>query len=271
MTISVRTLLALADPACPPEFRKLLEKRIRTREEQEEVERFVHRVQKICGLPLRVPELVDGCEELDPNCVAEYLDHQLTAEAENRIESLFLSSDVFLAELAGVSSVLNHSLGQAVEIPDEFRARLYEIGQETSPPIPTMMSPVKTTQPIKTNEALLQYQASKKLKESLEEWQWKRLNHIKNFVVVLVFFSVGLIVWNNRDAINQFQFGQEKQDPAETTHLSASPQEATMTPPQSVLESVGWDGTQNDLPFYTELENPDSVMEKTNEIRPASL
>ena len=290
MKISVRTLLALSDPACEPEFRKLLEKRIRTGDEQEEVKRFIQRVQKILGIPLRSPELIDGREELAPNCVAEYLDHKLSAEEESRFESLILSSDVFLAELAGVCSVLNHSLGRIIEIPDELRTRLYEISQKTTDPVPasTFTTTVPSAQPAEKNESevLRHYRVEKKLKDSLEEWKWERLNHIKNIVVLTVFLSVGLLVWINRDTINQFQFVQKKEEPAETSPLSASYVES-IPPPQSVLESVEWKETEIDLPFYTKLESPESILKKTtpkllnvpsgpavfqtNEIRPAAL
>ena len=294
MNISVRTLLALSDPACEPGFRNLLEKRIRTGEDQEEVKRFIHRVQKIQGIPLRSPEWIDGREELDPNCVAEYLDHKLSAEEESRFESLILSSDVFLAEVAGVSSILNHSLGQAVEIPDELRTRLYEIRrQEVLEPVPepipapasTAAGPLAPSTEKTEPEALRHYRVEKKLKESLEEWKWERLNHIKNIVVLSVFLSVGLLVWTNRDTINQFPFVREKQEPAETFPLSASHIEAV--PPQTVLDSVEWKETEMGLPFYTKLESPESILKKTapkplhtpsvpavfqtNEIRPAAL
>ena len=274
MTISVRTLLALSNPACEPEFRKLLEKRIRTRETREELERFTQRVRKISGLPLRSPELVGGSEELDPNLVAEYLDHQLSAEEERHFESIFLSSDVFLAELVGVSSILTQSLGQAVEIPDKFRMRLYEIGQETPPTLPVATS--VTTSPATSTPVLMsvptppekdevheirEKYVQKNLQESLDEWKWERRNRLKNIIVSLIFLVAGLYVWNHQDAINRF--AQKFRTPEKTAGLYVSSGEIT-TPMQSVLESVEWDETPGGLPFYTQLEKPESVLEKTD-------
>ena len=227
MKTSIRTLLALSDPACEPEFRKILEKRIRTSEEREEVERFIHRVQKIRGIPLRGPELVDGTEELDPNDVAEYLDHKLSAEEERRFESLFLSSDVFLAELADVSSFLGRSLGHA-EISDEIRTRLYEI--QVSVPVEQASPPAEKI------EAYQKY-TPKNLQESLDNWKWERLNRLKNIIVSVVFLVAGLLVWSNQEAINQWI--QKDRDQEKTANLFDVPSEAILPTP-SVLESVEW-------------------------------
>jgi len=282
MKISARTLIALSDPACEPKFRKYLEKRIRTREDQEEAKQFFHRVHKIVGIPLRSPEVIDGSEELDPNCVAEYLDHKLSAEDEKHFESLFLSSDIFLAELADVSSILNPSLGHATEIPDEIRARLYEIGckipepaSATKPPVPFATQPAQMAE---KNKVCEEYARQKNLQESLEDWKWERLNHIKNIVVLLIFIAIGFFVWNNQDTINQRT--QKKREQEKIGNTSDSLSEATIPTP-SVLESVEWDDREGDLPFYTKMESPESILKKTgpkprsifqtNEILPAAL
>ena len=258
MKISVRTLIALSDPACEPEFRKLLEKRIPTRENQEELEQFIHRVRKIIGLPLRAPELVDGSEELDPNIVAEYLDHQLSVEEESHFESLFLSSDVFLAELASISSILNQSLGQVVEISDEFRMRLYEIASQTPLPKPTSsFSPEKS----EDQEKVCEKYAQKSLQECLEEWKWERLNHFKNIVVASIFLATALFVWSNPDMLHRF--AQKFQTPESTVDLHVSSGE-TMIPIQSALESVEWNETPGGWPSYSQLEKPESILEKTD-------
>jgi len=252
MKISVRTLLALSDPACEPEFRSFLrnffEKRTRTHEDREEAKRLIHRIQKITGIPLRAPERIDGSEELDPNEVAEYLDHKLSAEEESRFESLFLSSDVFLAELVDVSSFLNHSLGQVVGISDEIRTRLYDLRQKTPEPPPAEKAVVH------------QYSTQKKLQEGLEEWKWERLNRLKNIIVLAIFLTAGLLVWSNQEAINQWM---QKNPGPETADLLDSSCE-TVIPTQSVLESVEWNESQDNLPFSTKkLESTESVMKKT--------
>ena len=283
MKISVRTLLALSDPACKPELREslqnFLEKQAHTAEDQEEAKRFIHRVQTVTGIPLRAPEFINGSEEIDPNDVAEYLDYKLSAEEEGRFEPLCLSSDVFLAELADVFSFLNHSPGQAVEIPDEFRKRLYEIGQSPSTPVPAPQP--AAVEEVEEKAAVREYYAQKRLHESLEEWKWKRLNRLKNIIVLAAFLTMGLFVWSNREAVNLR--GQKDQDEQELL----SPFLETAIPTLSVLESVEWNESPDSLPFYTKLESPESILEKTspkplnppprspaspaNEIRPASL
>lgn len=127
MSISLRTLLAAADPDCDPEFRKLIELRFADFENSRPL---IERIQSVVSLPLGVPGLVDFQEELDPNLVAQYLDHQLHSREQEDFEALCLSSDVYLAELASCFSILTNSLARPAKTTPECRAALYSLVHE---------------------------------------------------------------------------------------------------------------------------------------------
>ncbi len=271
MKTPLRTLLALSDPECEPEFRDLLERRLRTPELREEAELLLQRIRRIVGLPLRAPEWVDGAEEIDPNLVANYLDHHLSLEEEEKFESFVLRSDVYLVELADLYRILTHSLGQPAKVPSGCRNRLYAIPKtsapllseesgsteeepeiEVEPPSPPISAPhsaiPKTDLP-----------SRKRVQESLNEWKWERWNRLKNIVVLLFFLAMGLVVWGNRDAIERFA----KSSQPEEKGFEIAPQELTEDHAPSVLDTVQWNEAQEESLLYTQLESPESVLKKT--------
>jgi hypothetical protein len=94
-----------------------------------------------------------GADGTDANIVAGYLDNDLDPDAVADFEKRCLTSDVNLAEVASVHQILS-LLGQKVKVPDEARARMYQLvkGREASAarrspsPRPVVKEPV--TRPI---------------------------------------------------------------------------------------------------------------------------
>ncbi|MGL6193547.1 MAG: hypothetical protein ACRC2T_01850 [Thermoguttaceae bacterium] len=129
MSLPLRTLLALADPACEPEYRQYIATR---HGDLKEYEPLIRRIRAITSAPLGVPGLVNMREELDPNIVAEYLDYQLEHDDRMKFEAHCLSSDLFLAELASVHSILNNVLGTPANTTPQCRAKVYELASDAS-------------------------------------------------------------------------------------------------------------------------------------------
>jgi hypothetical protein len=80
---------------------------------------------------LSVPS-TSGQDATDPNLVASYLDNDLDPDEVTEFEKRCLTSDVNLAEVASVHQILS-LLGHKVKVPDEARARMYNLvrGRET--------------------------------------------------------------------------------------------------------------------------------------------
>lgn len=148
MRLSLRTLLAFEDNIFDFEYRKELERRIPNQHDAAETLRRI----RICLRQRRlgVPGIVSGIEELDPNLVAEYFDHQLGGEETDRFESRCLDSDVYLAEVASCHQILTSVLGEPARVTRDCRIRCYDIPRRPNiipfPSIPTE-NPTKTTAP----------------------------------------------------------------------------------------------------------------------------
>ena len=144
MRLSLRTLLAFEDNIFDTEHRLQLERTIPKHGNAVET---LRRLRTVVRNPrLGVPGVVDQREELDPNIVAEYLDHQLAAEHLDKFETYCLSSDTFLAEVASVHQILSNVLGEPARTSRDCRLRCYDIGRfrpelttlaESSPPTKT--------------------------------------------------------------------------------------------------------------------------------------
>ena len=271
--IPVRTFLALSDPACELTFRRFLENRLRTPQDHEEAELFCRRIRNIAAYSSQTAESESSLSELDPNFILDYLDYQLSAEEQEKFETLILSSDVHLAELADVYSILTHSLAQPIQIPSGMRVRLYEVGQKKIEPQPVEIENVENIENITGVEkqepipVLPTPIRSKRVQESLDEWKWERLNQIKNIVVAAVFLVICVLFWSNQDAINRFTKNFRGQD--RTADFTDSlPVEVEQIP--SVLDSVQWNESQTESLLYTQLESPETVQEKTDPKPPAT-
>jgi len=124
MRLSLRTLLALEDNVFDVEQHRRLEQILPT---DHNAEATLGRIRSVVRNPrLGVPGLVDHQEELDPNFVAEYLDHQMPADVQNQFEAYCLSADKYLAEIAAVHHVLANVLGEPARTSRECRLKCYD-------------------------------------------------------------------------------------------------------------------------------------------------
>ncbi len=127
MRLSLRTLLAFEDNIFDTEHRLQLE---RTIPKYDGVTETLRRLRSVVrNSRLGVPGIVDQREELDPNLVAEYLDHQLAAEHLDKFEAYCLSSDTYLAEVASVHQILSNVLGEPARTSRDCRLRCYDVGR----------------------------------------------------------------------------------------------------------------------------------------------
>jgi hypothetical protein len=125
MRLSLRTLLAFEDHIFDQEQHQQLERLI---PKHDAASTMLNRIRSTVRNPrLGVPGLVDQREELDPNLVAEYLDHQMPDEIQERFETYCLSSDKYLAEIASIHHVLSNVLGEPARTSRECRQRCYDL------------------------------------------------------------------------------------------------------------------------------------------------
>lgn len=75
----------------------------------------------------------DEATQLDPNTVAEYLDHVLPPERVPDFERICFESDQQLAEIASCHLILTKVLTEPVQISDEARRRMYALIQDLPP------------------------------------------------------------------------------------------------------------------------------------------
>ena len=123
MQLSLRTLLAFEDNVFDVEQHRRLEQLL-----DPHAEATLGRMRSIVRNPgLGVPGLVDRQEELDPNYVAEYLDHQMPADVQSRFESYCLSADKYLAEIASIHHILSNVLGEPARTSRECRIQCYNV------------------------------------------------------------------------------------------------------------------------------------------------
>ncbi|MDR0705962.1 MAG: hypothetical protein LBF88_13400 [Planctomycetaceae bacterium] len=125
MRLSLRTLLAFEDRLFDQEQHQQLERLI---PKHDAASTMLNRIRSTVRNPrLGVPGLVDQREELDPNLVAEYLDHQMPEEIQERFETYCLSSDKYLAEITSIHHVLSNVLGEPARTSCECRQRCYDL------------------------------------------------------------------------------------------------------------------------------------------------
>ncbi|MDR0338381.1 MAG: hypothetical protein LBI18_15005 [Planctomycetaceae bacterium] len=125
MRLSLRTLLAFEDHIFGQEQHQQLEQLI---PKYEAASTMLNRIRSTIHNPrLGVPGLVDRREELDPNLVAEYLDHQMPEDVQERFETYCLSSDKYLAEIASIHHILSNVLGEPAQTSRECRQYCYDL------------------------------------------------------------------------------------------------------------------------------------------------
>ena len=125
MRLSLRTLLAFEDNVFDVEQHRRLEQLLPA---DKNAEATLRRIRSIVRNPsLGVPGLVDQQEELDPNYVAEYLDHQMSGSVQEKFETYCLSADKYLAEIASVHHILSNVLGEPARTSRECRLRCYDV------------------------------------------------------------------------------------------------------------------------------------------------
>jgi len=124
MRLSLRTLLAFEDNVFDVEQHRRLAQLLPT---DRTAEATLQRIRSVVHDPmLGVPGLVDHQEELDPNYVAEYLDHQMPNNVQDQFESYCLSADKYLAEIASVHHILTNVLGEPARTSRDCRLKCYD-------------------------------------------------------------------------------------------------------------------------------------------------
>ena len=142
MRLSLRTLLAFEDNVFDVEQHRRLEQLLPA---DKNAEATLRRIRTIVRNPsLGVPGLVDHQEELDPNYVAEYLDHQMSGSVQEKFETYCLSADKYLAEIASIHHILSNVLGEPARTSRECRLKCYNV-LHADTPLPSFSLPEPLT------------------------------------------------------------------------------------------------------------------------------
>ncbi|QDT31494.1 hypothetical protein [Thalassoglobus polymorphus] len=145
MRLTLRTVLAYLDDVLEPAEAREIGQKIN---ESKEASALVSQIREAIRRRRNgAPELAGPGSGPDPNIVSEYLENVLPANQVVEFEQLCRRSEVHLAEVAACHKILTMVMGQPIDVSDELRERMYELGatKKTSSEAPVSVAPQMTT------------------------------------------------------------------------------------------------------------------------------